>query len=64
MTSRSFAQKLYKCNQKILKWTVRAEEAATRKEALKALRKIAKFSLRLAALQGRAYTEYIDNQGQ
>ena len=64
MTKKNTAQRLWKANQKILKWTVRAEEAATRKEALKALRKIAKFSLRLAALQGRAYTEYIDNQDQ
>lgn len=53
--AKSTAQKLYTANQKISKWTVRLENALTRKEATKALRKIAKFSNRLAELQGRLY---------
>lgn len=56
MTERPFAQKLYERNQKIIKWTCRAEEASTRKEALKALRKIAKHSLKLAKMQSKRHT--------
>ena len=51
------SQKLYEANQKIAKWTVKCEDAMTRKQALKALRKIAKFSNRLARLQGLLYTQ-------
>ena len=51
------SQELYEVSHKILKWTVRAELALSRKEARKALRKVTKFSLRLAKLQGRLYTE-------
>jgi hypothetical protein len=49
------SQRLYERANKILKWTIRAEEALTRKEARKALRKVAKHSLKLAKCQGRAY---------
>ena len=55
--SKSIATKLHEINLKIIKWTCRAEDALTRKQAQKALRKIAKHSLRLARLQGRLYTE-------
>jgi len=51
------SQDLYEANMKILKWTVRCEEALTRKKAAKALRKIAKFSNRLARLQGQRYAQ-------
>lgn len=51
----NIAQKLFERQQKILKWTVRAEEAVTREEALKALRKVAKHSRKLAKLQGMLY---------
>jgi hypothetical protein len=51
------SQDLYEVNMKILKWTIRAEEALTRKQARKALRKIAKFSNRLARLQGQRYAQ-------
>ena len=44
---------------KIMKWTMRAEEASTRKQAQKALRKVAKHSLKLAKLEGRAYNERV-----
>ena len=62
MTKRSFAQRLYKLNQKILKWTLRADDALTRKDALKALKKIKKHSLKLARLQGTRYTEDIQEE--
>jgi len=42
---------------KLMRWTCRAEEALTRRQALKALKKIAKHSRKLAQLQGRVYTE-------
>ena len=51
------AKKLYDLNQKILKWACKAEDASTCSQKLRALRKIAKFSLKLAKAQGRAYTE-------
>lgn len=51
------SQRLYEANQKIAKWTIKCEDALTRKQALKALRKIAKFSNRLATLQGLLYTQ-------
>lgn len=55
-------QDLYEANMKIMKWTVRCEEAVTRKQAAKALRKIAKFSTRLSWLQGRLYAQ--ENNGE
>ena len=55
MADKNHSQQLYEANCKIMKWTCRCENAKTRKAALKALRKIAKFSRKLAALQGRLY---------
>ena len=55
--TKSNSQRLYETNRKIIKWTVKCEDAMTRKQALKALRKIAKFSKRLARLQGLLYTQ-------
>ena len=54
-------QDLYKANMKILKWTVKCADASTSKQARKALRKIAKFSNRLARLQGLRYAQ--ENNG-
>ena len=51
------AAKLYDRMQKIAKWTVLAEDALTREEAQKALRKVAKHQWKLAYLQAKAYTE-------
>lgn len=51
------AKKIHDRNLKIIKWTCKAEAALTREQAQKALRKIAKHSLKLAKLQGRLYTE-------
>jgi len=56
------SQDLYEASMKIMKWTVRCEEAVTRKQAAKALRKIAKFSSRLAKLQGLRYAQ--ENNGE
>jgi hypothetical protein len=55
------SQDLYEANMKILKWTVRCEEALTPKQARRALKKIAKFSNRLARLQGQHYAQ--ENNG-
>jgi hypothetical protein len=55
--SKSLAQKLHDRTLKLMRWTCRAEEALTRRQALKALKKIAKHSRKLAQLQGRVYTE-------
>jgi len=55
--SKSLSQKLYDRTLKLMKWTCRAEDALTRRQALKALRKVAKHSRKLAKLQGQAYTE-------
>ena len=51
------SQDLYEANMKILKWTVKCEEALTPKQARKSLRKIAKFSNKLARLQGQRYAQ-------
>jgi len=40
---------------KLMIWTCRAEDATTREEAMKCLRKIAKHSKKLAKLQSRGY---------
>jgi hypothetical protein len=53
---KNISAKLQDTSFKILKWTCRAEDALSRKQAQKCLRKIAKHSLKLAKLQGRAYT--------
>jgi len=55
--SKSLAQKLHDRTLKLMRWTCRAEDALTRKQAIKALRKVAKHSRKLAQLQGQAYTE-------
>lgn len=60
--SKSIARKLHERTLKIMKWTTRAEEALTRKQALKALKKIAKHSLKLAKLQGRCDTEDVERE--
>lgn len=61
---KSIAAKLYSRMQKIMRWTVAAEDALTREEAQKALRKVAKHSMKLAELQGRAYTEITQEEDQ
>lgn len=53
---KNISAKLQGTSLKILKWTCRAEDAMTRKQSQKCLRKIAKHSLKLAKLQGMAYT--------
>lgn len=53
--SKSRAFKLHARMQKIMLWTVRAEEAVCREDALKALRKVAKHSRKLAILQSTPY---------
>lgn len=60
--SKPIAQKLYERNIKVIEWTCRAEEATTRKQAQKALRKVAKHSLKLAKLQARLYTEGVQEE--
>ena len=61
---KSIAAKLYSRMQKIMRWTVAAEDALTREDAQKALRKVAKHSMKLAELQGRAYTEITQEEDQ
>ena len=51
--TKSIAQQLHERTLKRMKWTCRAEEALTRKQALKALRRVAKHTQKLAKLQGR-----------
>lgn len=53
----SIAKQLHSRTLKLMKWTCRAEEALTRKQALKALRKVAKHTRKLAMLQGKCNTE-------
>ena len=62
--SKSLSQKLYDRTLKLMRWTCRAEDALTRREALKALRKVAKHSRKLAQLQGRAYAEGTQEEQQ
>jgi hypothetical protein len=62
--SKSLARKLHDRTLKLMKWTCRAEDALTRKQALKALRKIAKHSRKLAQLQGRSYIEGTQEEQQ
>ena len=56
------AKKLYDRMIKVMKWTVRAEDALTREEAQKALRKVAKHSMKLARLQGMVYSEEVNKE--
>ena len=51
--------RLYNRMQKIAKWTVLAEDALTREQAQKALRKVAKHQWKLAKLQAKAYNEIV-----
>jgi len=62
--SKSLAQKLHDRTLKLMKWTCRAEDALTRRQALKALRKVAKHSRKLAKLQGQAYIEGTQEEQQ
>jgi hypothetical protein len=62
MTKKNRAQKLYDRARKIDKWTIRAEEAITRDQALKALRKVAKHSIKLAKLQQKAYDSTVPKE--
>lgn len=62
--TKTLSQKIYETNRKIIKWTCKAEDALTRAQAQKALRKIAKFSLRLATLQAMLYTEISQEEHQ
>ena len=62
--TKSIAAKLYDRNQKIIKWTCAAEDALTREEAQKALRKVAKHQWKLAKLMGKAYTEVTQGKDQ
>ena len=55
--TKSISRELHDRTLKLMRWTCKAEEALTRREARKALRKIAKHSRKLAQLQGRVYTE-------
>ena len=48
-------QKIEKVEKKIRKWTLKCQYAWTRKEAIKALRKAAKFTRKLAKLQGNLH---------
>lgn len=60
--TKSTAQRIHERTLKLMKWTVRAEDALTRKAALKALRKVAKHSTKLAKLQGRLYIEGVKEE--
>lgn len=55
----TYSQQIHDRVLKIMKWTMRAEDALTRKQAQKALRKIAKHSLKLAKLEQMAYNERV-----
>ena len=61
--TKPIAAKLYDRMQKIMRWTVAAEDALTREDAQKALRKVAKHQWKLAKLQAVSYTEFIDKGG-
>ena len=52
--SKPLSQKLNDRILKIMIWTCRAEDADTREEAQKCLRKVAKHSLKMAKLQNEA----------
>ena len=58
--SRTDASYLQQCTVKMAKWANRAEDAQTRKQALKALKKYAKWSNRLAEYEAalRLYGRY------
>ena len=60
--SKSRAYKLHNRMTKIMKWTVAAEDALTREDAQKALRKVAKHSTKLAKLQEKPYIEDVPKE--
>jgi hypothetical protein len=60
--SKPIAQRLHERSIKVIEWTCRAESARTRKQAQKALRKIAKHSLKLAKLQARLYNKEVQEE--
>jgi len=62
--NKTIQQKLHSRTLKLMRWTCMAEEALTRQQALKALRKVAKHSRKLAKLQGRAYIEGTQEEHQ
>jgi len=49
----STSSKIHDRVMKLMIWTCRAEDATTREEAMKALRKVAKHSKKLAKLESR-----------
>ena len=53
----TYSQQIHDRVLKIMKWTMRAEDAPNREQAQKALRKVAKHSLKLAKLEHMAYNE-------
>lgn len=55
MAKKSIAEKIVKVKRKITKWTVECQLALTRRQAIRALRKVAKHSEKLAELEGRLY---------
>jgi len=57
-------RKLHDRTLKLMKWTCRAEDAMSRKEALRCLKKVAKHSRKLAKLQGQAYIEGTQEEQQ
>lgn len=59
MTSSKHAEFIHKCVLKMAKWSNRAEDATSFKEASKALRKYAKWSTLLAEYE-RAIERYSD----
>lgn len=60
--TKSLAQKLHERTLKLMKWTVRAENALTRKQAQRALKKVTRHSEKLAKLQGRLYIEDVPKE--
>ena len=60
--TKSIAQKIHDRTLKLMKWTVKAEDALNRRQAQKALRKVAKHSTKLAKLQGRLYIEGVQEE--
>jgi hypothetical protein len=62
LMTRSIAKKLHDRNLKLIEWTCKAEEALTRQEALRALKKIRKHSLKLAKLQSKVYNKGVQKE--
>ena len=55
--TKTIAQQLHHRTLKLMKWTCKAEQALTRKQALRCLKKVAKHTRKLAILQGRCHAE-------